>query len=121
MHLNGRLNKRLTGILTLAGLSLLFSTPAFAHPGRFSNWPPMGHWMSGGWAMGGIAMIFMLLFWGLIIAGIVFAIRWLARNTGGRTYGAGTESRALDILKERFAKGEIDRDEFESMKKELLG
>jgi putative membrane protein len=120
MHLNGRLNKRLTGILTLAGLSFLFLTPAFAHPGRFSNWP-MGHWMSDGWAMGGIGMIFMLLFWGLIIAGIVFAIRWLVRNTGGRTSGAGTESRALDILKERFAKGEIDRDEFESMKKELLG
>lgn len=48
-------------------------------------------------------------------------IRWLVQNTGSRNRSSGgTGSQAMDILKERFAKGEITRDEFESMKKEIL-
>jgi len=55
------------------------------------------------------------------IAGLVFLIRWLVQSTGSRNRSdAGTGSRAMDILKERYAKGEISRDEFESMKKEIL-
>ncbi len=52
-------------------------------------------------------MIFMILFWGLIIVGLVFLIRWLIQNTSSKGHsGVRTGSKAIDILKERYAKGE---------------
>jgi putative membrane protein len=57
----------------------------------------------------------MLLFWGLLIAAIVILIR---RSLGAR--GCGEKS-ALDLLKERYARGEIERDEFEQKKRDLEG
>ncbi|MBW1609114.1 MAG: SHOCT domain-containing protein [Deltaproteobacteria bacterium] len=77
--------------------------------------------MMGDWGMGWFGMIFMLLFWGLIIVGLVFLIRWLIQATGDRSHsGVSMGSTAMDILKERYAEGEINRDEFESMKKDLI-
>jgi putative membrane protein len=77
--------------------------------------------MMGGWGMGWFGMIFMIIFWGLIIVGLVSLIRWLVQNTSskGQT-GVRTGSNAMYILKERYAKGEISRDEFESMKRDIL-
>ncbi len=73
----------------------------------------------GSWGMGyGIFGAFMmLLFWILIIGGIVFAIRWLSRDGSG-TSSPGHEA-PLDILKKRYAKGEIDREEFVEKRQEL--
>ena len=55
----------------------------------------------------------MLLFWALVIVGIVLLIKWLAAGHHG------SENKALDILKERYAKGEINKEEFEAKKKDL--
>ncbi|MGD9976248.1 MAG: SHOCT domain-containing protein [Desulfatirhabdiaceae bacterium] len=113
-------NRLLLGLLTIWGLNNLLLSPAFAQSGGYRNWH-MGRWMMGDWGMGWFGMIMMLLFWVLVIAGIVVLIRWLVQNTGNRSRSSvGTDSKAMDILKERFAKGEITRDEFESMKKEIL-
>ena len=68
--------------------------------------------MSGAWGFG--MMITMFLFWVLIIVAIVFAIRWLL--------GQGRESpsvSALEILRQRYARGEINKEEFESKRKDL--
>jgi putative membrane protein len=80
--------------------------------------------MSGG-AMGGFGMGFgilgffiMVLFWGLVIAGIVFAVRWIF-SSGAVKSSPGHEA-PVEILKRRYARGEIDRQEFVTRKQELL-
>ena len=68
----------------------------------------------GGGGMG----IGMLLFWGLIVAAIVV----LARGLAGGAPPPAPEVRdktPLDILRERYARGEISREEFERIKKDL--
>jgi putative membrane protein len=121
MNFKNRLRKVLMwslSILTLSNLYLI--SPALAQSGRYSGWH-MGRWMMGGWGTGWFGMIFMIIFWGLIIFGLVALIRWLIQNTSSKGHsGIGTGSKAMDILKERFAKGEISRNDFDSMKKNLL-
>jgi len=63
-----------------------------------------------GWFGGGIMMI---VFWVLFIALIV----WVVREFGGKN--SKSNSNALDILKERYAKGEMNKEEFESKKKDI--
>jgi putative membrane protein len=92
---------------------LLFPFVAFAHYGDdfFGHHMDMGNF---GFFGGGI---FILLFWILIIAGIVFLVKYMADS--GRD-NKGESDRAIEILKERYAKGEISKEEFEQKKKELM-
>ena len=69
-------------------------------------------WMWGAWGV--VMMLMMLVFWGLVIAGIVLGIRWLAKSSEGRR-----SDTALEILRQRYARGEIDRQEFEAKRRDL--
>ena len=59
-----------------------------------------------------------LLFWILVILGAIVLVKWLLEKEK-RTSGGGEDP--LEILKRRYAKGEIDREEFEQKKRDLLG
>lgn len=58
----------------------------------------------------------MWIFW-ILLAVLIF---WVVRTAaGGGTDSAGKQKSALDILKERYAKGEIEREEFEQKRRDL--
>ena len=73
-----------------------------------------------GWGFSIFGMFLMLVFWVLVIAGIVLVVKWLVEQ--GRQPGGPRPSgeSALDILKKRYAQGEIGREEFETKKRDLL-
>jgi putative membrane protein len=104
----------------LAVLSLLSSPTEL-----LAQWRDYGGWHGGpgmmdGWGMGWFGGIFMIIFWILIIVGLVFLIKWLIQSSKGESGKAPSSSRAIDILMERYARGEIDRKEFEEKKQDLL-
>ena len=69
-----------------------------------------------GWGMG-FGGLFMILFWVLIIVAVVALVKLLIG--GSFRIDRPREKTALDILKERYARGEIGKEEFEQKKREL--
>lgn len=67
-----------------------------------------------GWGGMGLGMI---LFWGLLVVVIAVLLRVLWG--GGAPAERGQGKSALDVLKERYARGEIGREEFEQKKHDL--
>lgn len=82
----------------------------------------MYNWNGGGWGWGAwVAMAFMMLvFWGAIVAVVLVAIRsWGHRPEGTGAGGTSSEDDALRVLDTRFARGDIDAEEYTS-RRDLL-
>ena len=75
------------------------------------------------WGGGGYGMIvwpiMMILFIGLIVILVVFLVRWFGASGHGTSSHRPYGKTPLDILKERFARGEIDKEEFEERRRLL--
>ena len=92
--------------------------------------PALGQWRGpGGWDMGPGMMgwgilawfgpIMMVIFWVAIIVAIIFFVRWLMASSRG-SHSLAPQDSALEILKKRYARGEIGKEEFEEKKKDLI-
>jgi putative membrane protein len=92
--------------------AVLVGVPAVAQEREWGMHPMWWMWGAGGLVM----MLMMLVFWGLVIAGLVVGVRWLVAQ--GRH---DQRDRALDILRDRYARGEIDKQEFEAKSRDLGG
>ncbi len=75
-------------------------------------------WGGWGYGMGIFGGLMMLLFWGLIIVGLVLVVRWLW-DQGRHGSGPVAAEAPLDILKRRYARGEISKEEFDRMKQDV--
>ena len=104
--------------LALASQVLLL-TPSYAQWRGSGDWGMPGPGMMG-WGWWGFGGIFMIIFWGLIIVGLIFLIKWLASLSRARTTYEKTHDLALDILRQRYAKGEINKEEFDQKKRDLM-
>ena len=73
----------------------------------------MWHGMEGiGWGWIGLGLVHMIFFWAIVILIFAGLVKWLT----GKSLD---ESSAIDILKARYAKGDLTRDEFDRMKRDL--
>lgn len=95
--------------------------PGAAYPAGGFGFMPMMHMFSNnfyqpytmwGWGFGLLGFISIILWWVLVIALVIWLVKWF----GGK---GETGSRAIDVLKERYARGEISKEEFESKKRDL--
>jgi putative membrane protein len=108
---NALLTALLSSSLGLPGL-------AFAQPGE-GYWGP--HMMWGGWFHMFFGFLMMLLFLGIIVLLVVLGVRWLggSEHSPFRRSPRQGDHTALNILKERLAKGEIDVAEYEERRRAL--
>lgn len=117
-----KLNKKFWLVFMIPMLSLGFLWPldgALAQTGRYHDWQMMPGMMNH-WGFGWYGGIFIIVFWILILVGLVFFVKWLVQTGGREKSGDGETDRALAILRERYARGEIDTEEFETKKKILV-
>ncbi len=94
-----------------AGAVLLFPASAFADVGDRGCWYEWGHMMGPGF--GGMFM------WILLLIAVVLIVYSLMRASKGGGFGTSPHEAPLDVLKKRYARGEITREKFDEMKKDL--
>ena len=116
------MNKNIKTALIIGGVlvAILIIVPLIF--GLFGGWQGYGYGMMGPGMMGGFGgfwfmPIIMIVFWGLVIWGIVALVRGVSAGSTGPS--AQTDS-ALEILKRRYARGEITKQEYEERKKDLV-
>ena len=83
-------------------------------------WP--GHGWGYNWGMMLVGGLFMLLFWGGVIALAVFAIRAFTRSDRSPDQGVSAPPRAqtpLEVLQQRYARGELTREEYLEIRRDL--
>ena len=66
------------------------------------------------WGYGSFGFLWMALFW----VGVILLVVWAVRRPDDDT--TGTRGRALEILEERYARGELDADEFTARRQQLV-
>ena len=72
-----------------------------------------GHMMNYGFGHGGMFM------WILVLIALVVAIYFIVQSVKSKNVSGQAQETPLDILKKRYAKGDITKEEFDRMKKEL--
>jgi len=112
-----------TYLMVLASAAPVLADEASTESGHMHN--GFGQWgghMGGHWGGGFLGPVYMIVIFAVVIALVVLLVRWLGDAPGRHDGHRGTTHRQtpLDILEERFARGEVEAEEFEKRRK-LLG
>ncbi len=112
-------------VLLLGGAGMMgFGGFGMMGPGMMGGYGGYGG-MMGGYGFNPLGAIISLVVWALIIGGIVLLVVWLVRNANASTsaqrggLSIGSSESPLDILKARYARGEITKEQFDSIKRDL--
>lgn len=97
----------------------MVSLPALAQTAATDQSKYWHHGWEWGWGHMFFGSLMMVFFWGLIIVLIVVAVRSFGRGSSHAAAPQASRGKALDILEERFARGEIDKEEFEERRRLL--
>lgn len=111
------MNRLITALVPII-LTIVSAAPVLAQSYSDRDWGWHSAWGWGHMMFGGLTMI---VFWGAIIVLVVVLVRWLAVVGPAGSGASSAQPRTpLEILQERFAKGEIDKKEYDERKKTLL-
>lgn len=103
---------RLMRLMALTG-AVAMPAAAWAQERPWDMWGM--HPMWGAWGVWGISMmVVMLAVWALVIAGLILGVRWLVTERR-----PPVADRALAVLRERYARGEINKEEFDARRRDL--
>ncbi|MDP2953704.1 MAG: SHOCT domain-containing protein [Chloroflexota bacterium] len=114
------MNQNIRTALIVGGIAVALVVVMSLVGGFLGGWQGGGRGMMGpGWGWGGLFMpIFMIIFWVLIIWAVVALVRGTAWS-GRSDLPSDRPDSALEILKRRYARGEVSKEEFEDKKKDL--
>jgi putative membrane protein len=104
-------------LASLATMTAAFLGAASARAQGPGPWQ-MHDWMGWGWGGMWIGPLLMIAALAVLLAGMVALVRWIG---GGGSDGGGRARTAREILDVRYARGEIDRDEYQRRRDDIAG
>lgn len=113
------MNKNIKAALIIGGVlvAILIIMPLIF--GLIGGWQGYGGYgMMGGYGGMWFMPVLMIVFWGLVIWGIVALVRGVASPSN--TVSSNQSDSALEILRKRYARGEVSKEEFEEKKKDIV-
>ena len=105
----------IVGGIIVAVRLILSVVPGLIWGGQYGGWGMMGPGMMGGFG----TMFFMPILWIVVIGLIVWAVVAAVRPGESSGSDSATASSALEVLKKRYARGEINKEEYEEKKRDL--
>jgi putative membrane protein len=108
----------ITVLCAISGFLISISANVWAEQARGDYYGSHMMW-NGGWYGMFFGPFLMIIFIGIAVAVVVLLVRWLGGSTPGIGSSKPSTRDPLDILKERFARGEIDKEDFEERRKVL--
>lgn len=103
------------GGIIVAVLVILSVVPGLIWGGQYGGWGMMGPGMMGGFG----TMFFMPILWIVFLGIIIWAVVAAVRPGESSRSDSATTSSALEVLKKRYARGEINKEEYEEKKRDL--
>ena len=112
------MDKNLRTVLIIGGIIIAVIVILSVVPGLIWGW--QGYGMMGSGMMGGFGTMFLMpVLWIVVLGLIIWAVVAAVRPGESSRSDSATSSSALDILKKRYARGEINKEEYEGKKKDL--
>ena len=115
------MNQNIKTALIIGGIIVAILVILCVVPGLLWGWQGYGYSMMGPGMIGGFGIMFLMPILGIVILGlIIWAVVAAIRKPGESSSPTGSADSALEILKRRYARGEITKQEYEERKKDLI-
>ncbi len=107
------------GMMGFGGFGMMGPGIMRGYGGYGGMWGMMRGYGLQGFGISPIGAILSLVFWAFIIGGVLLLVVWLARNAARPPLTAPLGGAALEILRTRYARGEINKEQFDAIKRDL--